>query len=341
MNDHRTNPAKSALFLAAATFSATPWCPPWLALGLGMALALLGWTVFDAFAKKASRFLIQACIVLLGLRLAIGELAHAAASGVVFAAATIVGTLALGVFAGRVLKVEREAGVLISSGTAVCGGSAIAAVGASIGATSANMAVATGAVFILNAIALYVFPPLGHWLGLSEAQFGTWAGVAIHDMSSVVNAAKVYHAPGAPPDSAVALDTANIVKLSRVIWIAPIALAAGWWMRRTRGGEDGPGEQDRGDAPPAPAKRQPIVPLFIVLFLVASAVRTAVPALAVYSDEIKLVAGTGFQVALFLIGAGLSRKAVASVGPRGLGLAVVLWVFISVTALLVVKATVD
>jgi len=305
-----------------------------------MSLALLGLTVFDGPARKTSRFLIQACIVMLGLRLALSELAHAAASGLLFAAGTIAGTLALGVVAGRLLGVDREPGVLISSGTAVCGGSAIAAVGASIGATSANMAVATGAVFLLNAIALYVFPPLGHWMGLSELQFGTWAGVAIHDMSSVVNAAKGYHTGDAA--SSVALDTANVVKLSRVIWIVPIALAARWWLSRERAAPGDPLHADPGTplAKAGGAKKQPIVPLFIVFFLLASAARTALPQIGAYSEPIKLVAGIGFQVALFLIGAGLSRKAIASVGPRALGLAVTLWVFISVAALIVVRTTV-
>jgi len=307
-----------------------------MALALGMVLALTGLTVFEALAKKASRLLIQACIVMLGLRLALGDLAHAAASGVLFAAGTIVGTLVLGAAVGKLLRVEREVAVLISSGTAVCGGSAITAVGTSIGATSANMAVATGAVFILNAIALYVFPPIGHWLGLTDAQFGTWAGVAIHDMSSVVNAAKTYHAGAV--EVPVALDTANVVKLSRVIWIAPIALLARWWMDRAKASES---PEPNTEASAETPKRQPLVPLFIVLFLAASALRTFVPRVGEYSDTIKLAAGIGFQVALFLVGAGLSRKAIKSVGPRALGLAVLLWVFISVVALVVVRATVE
>lgn len=329
------NPAKIALFLAAAAFSLTPWCQPWMSLALGMALALAGLTVFEATAKKVSRFLIQACIVMLGLRLALGELAHAAASGLVFAAATIVGTLALGALAGRVLRVDREVSTLISSGTAVCGGSAIAAVGASSGASSANMAVATGAVFILNAIALYVFPPIGHALHLSDVQFGTWAGVAIHDMSSVVNASKNFHAGSV--EVPVALDTANVVKLSRVIWIAPISLLARWWMSRAGAR---PGAAPGASASPSAGVRQSPIPIFIVLFLAASALRTFVPRLGDYAEPIRLVASSGFQLALFLIGAGLSRKAIASVGPRALGLAVLLWAFISVAALLVVRATV-
>lgn len=314
------NPAKAAVFIAAGIFAATPWCQPWMALALGMVLALAMLTAFDAQAKKLSRTLIQICIVLLGLRLPIDDLARAAASGIAFAAATIVGTMVLGLVAGRLLKTEREITLLISSGTAVCGGSAIAAVGASIGAASTSMAVATGAVFILNALALYAFPAIGHALELTQQQFGTWAGVAIHDMSSVVNAAKAY--------GAEALDTANVVKLSRVIWIAPIALFAGWLTRRAASGK------------PAAGAKQPIVPFFIILFIAASAARKFIPGLSTHADTIKLVAGSGFQVALFLIGAGLSRKAIASVGWRAMVLAVTLWVFISVTSLLVIRSSV-
>lgn len=319
---------KVAVFLVAAIVTLTPWCQPWMALALGIALAIAGLTAFDAQSKKLSRFLIQLCIVLLGLRLDLPTLRDAAVSGLVFAAATIVSTMALGLLVGRFLKTDREITLLVSSGTAICGGSAIAAVGGAIGAAATSMAVATGAVFVLNAIALYVFPALGHWLGLSDVQFGTWAGVAIHDMSSVVNAAKVYHHGDGV--AGAALDTANIVKLSRVIWIAPIAVFAGWWVRRA--------EQASG------ARKQnwkQLLPLFIVFFLIASAVRTLVPAVGEYSDQIKFVAGLGFQLALFLIGAGLSKKALKSVGWRAMALAVTLWVFISVTSLFVVRATVQ
>lgn len=322
--------ARAAGFVLGALFCAAPWCQPWLALAIGIAFALLGWTAFDALARKASLILIQGCIVLLGLRLDLPTLRNAAMSGILFAAATIIGTVALGMVAGRLLRTGREITILISSGTAVCGGSAIAAVGASIAAAPTSMAVATGSVFFLNAVALYLFPLIGHALHLSDIQFGTWAGVAIHDMSSVVNAAKAYH-EGAGP-AGLALDTANVVKLSRVLWIAPIALLAGWHSRRA----------DRKNAGPdaSPGARQPILPMFLVLFLAASALRTFVPELSRIADPIRTVAGGGFQAALFLIGAGLSKEVVASVGWRALALAVVLWVFISVAALLVVRATV-
>lgn len=316
------------IYLLGAAFCLTPWANAPMALALGIGLALLGWTAFEHQSKVASRVLIQACVILLGFRMDFSLLLNTAREGLLFAAGTIVGTLALGLLVGRLLKTDREITLLISSGTAVCGGSAIAAVGASIGASATGMAVATGAVFLLNAVALYVFPIVGHALHMSDAQFGTWAGVAIHDMSSVVNAAKEYH--DETSTLPIALDTANVVKLSRVLWIVPIALCARWWSRRGEGRAPGTGTY-RWRSP---------VPVFILLFLAASAVRTFVPGLEEWAEQIRVVAGTGFQLALFLIGAGLSRKAVASVGWRAMLLAVVLWVFISVTALVVVRATV-
>jgi uncharacterized integral membrane protein (TIGR00698 family) len=314
------------VFLVALVLCAGPWASPPIALGVGIVLALAGLTAFEARSKRVSRFLIQACVVLLGLRMDLGTLGREAVQGFVFAAATVVGVFALGLVLGRLLKTGREITLLLSSGTAICGGSAIAAVGATIGASSAAMAVTTGAVFILNAVALVAFPAIGGWLGLNDVQFGTWAGVAIHDVSSVVGAAQHYHA--GDPSSSAALDTANVVKLTRVVWILPCALFAGWMTRRAMAKEAESGEVAQ--------KSAPIVPWFIVLFVVASAVRTFVPGIEEWSGEVRLVAGTGFQAALFLIGAGLSWATLKKVGWRVLLQAVVMWVAISTAALAVV-----
>lgn len=316
------------VFLIALAACAGPWASPPIALGVGIALALAGLVAFQDRAKQVSRWLIQACVVLLGLRMDLGTLGREAVQGFVFAAATVVGVFVLGMALGRLLKTGREITLLLSSGTAICGGSAIAAVGTTIGAASGSMAVTTGAVFILNAVALAAFPAIGGWLGLSEVQFGTWAGVAIHDVSSVVGAAQHYHA--GDPSSSAALDTANVVKLTRVIWILPCAIFAGWVTSRaeraTAGVEAGSGGTARGAA----------VPWFIVLFVVASGVRTLVPQIAEWSGGIRAVAGTGFQAALFMIGAGLSWATLMRVGWRVLLQAVVMWVAISAAALAVV-----
>ncbi len=311
-----THVPRRVLFLLAAVFCATPWASTPLALALGAALALLGLSDFNNPAKRLSRLLIQACVIALGLRVDLLTIAREARSGFLFAAGTIIGAFLLGFILERLLRTGKELTLLVSSGTAICGGSAIAAVGASIGASASAMAVATGAVFILNAVALYVFPPIGHALHLTDAQFGLWAGVAIHDVSSVVGAASHYHA--GDPTSAAALDTANVVKLTRVLWILPCALFASWVMRR--GGS---------------AARTPF-PWFILLFLVASAARTFIPPVALAADTVKIIATLGFQLALFLIGSGLSKAAIASVGWRVLLQAVLMWLAVAGVSLSII-----
>lgn len=316
-----------AVFVLGLAFALSPWASPAAALGVGVVLALAGLTAWPALSKKASRILIQVCVVLLGFRMDFGSLLGTAKDGLLFAAGTIIGTMALGHAAGRVLKTGREISLLISSGTAVCGGSAIAAVGAAIAADGAAMAVATGTVFILNAVALYLFPVIGHSLHLSPEQFGTWAGVAIHDVSSVVGAAKSYRVPG--ETGPTALDIANVVKLSRVLWIIPLVFYARWLVRE-RGG---PGTA-------APRKFTAPIPWFIAMFLLASLARTLVPGIRPWSDPIRMAAGYGFQAALFLIGAGLSMAAVRAVGWRAMAQGIALWVVISVSGLIVVLGTV-
>lgn len=310
---------------------ATPWLSPPLALALGIVLALLHLTAFPAHSKKLSRFLIQACVIALGLRMDLRQLLFAAAEGLLFAAATIIGAFALGLFLGKLLKTGRELSILLCSGTAICGGSAIAAVGTAISASASHMAVATASIFLLNAGALYLFPIIGHALHLSDVQFGTWAGVAIHDVSSVVGAASSYHAGASATDS-IALDTANVVKLSRVLWIAPIAWAAAWWTRRGQ-----PADPHR--------KSASAIPWFVLWFVVASAARTFLPPLFHLDDALvsaiaaktKLAAQIGFQIALFLIGTGLSPSAIKSVGWRAFAHAIILWMALAGASLLVVR----
>lgn len=322
---------KRAVFLAGFLFALSPWCSPPLALAVGMVLAIAGVTAFEKEGKKLSRWLMQACIVALGLRIALPVLLAAARDGFVFAVGTILLTFVLGFVVAKLLKMQAEVTTLVCSGTAICGGSAIAAVGPAINASPASMAVATGSIFLLNAVALYVFPPIGHALGLSDAQFGTWAGVAIHDMASVVGAAAHYHA-AAGDTSSTALDTANVVKLSRVLWIVPIALVAAWVHAR-RAAKPAEDATKPGGFPP--------VPWFILFFIAASVARTYIPELAGLEKPIKQYATHGFSGALYLIGAGLSPSALKKVGWRAFVLALVLWVALSALALLVVRAVLE
>lgn len=309
-----------AVLAVGAAFCLTPWASPQIALALGIGVALTGLAAATPLSSRVARLLIQACVVLLGFAMDLGEVLRAGTQGMIFAAATIVGTFALGAAAGRLLRVEAKVTTLVSAGTAVCGGSAIAAVGSAIGAAGAQMSIAIGVVFLLNGAALYIFPIIGRALAMSAEQFGTWAAVAIHDVSSVVGAASEFG-----PES---LQIATAVKLSRTLWIIPIAIAAAWWFGR-RGG----GEGERG------ARRLPI-PWFIGLFVCASALRTLAPAVAEAAPTIHAGAKAGMTLALFLIGAGVSRAALASVGWRALALGVLLWAFISAAALAVVRWTI-
>jgi len=233
---------------------------------------------------------------------------EAGKTGVIFTIATIVGTLILGVLLGRALGIESRTTHLISSGTAICGGSAIAAVGPVIDATAEEMSVALGTVFILNSIALFIFPVIGHQLALSQHQFGVWAAIAIHDTSSVVGAASRY--------GSEALQIATTVKLTRALWIVPLTIGTALAFRRK--------------------SAKVTIPWFILYFLIASVLRTYVAAPLVLWDAIVKIARIGLVITLFLIGAGLSRKSLAAVGARPLILGVMLWIAISCVSLFAV-----
>ena len=282
------------------------------ALALGVALALAFRRPLFVRARSLSKYLLQGCVVLLGFGMDLPTVLRAGASGMLFAAATISATLLVGTLLGRWLPVEKKISLLISSGTAICGGSAIAAVGSVLDAEEGEMSVALGTVFILNGAALFIFPPLGGALHLSQAQFGTWAGVAIHDISSVVGASSVY--------GLEALNRATAVKLSRALWIAPLSLAVAAVFARNRD------ESGR--------RRKFSVPWFIGFFLLASAARSFLPAVAAAAPALSAAARAGFAATLFLIGAGLSSSALSRVGWRPLLQGLLLWVFIAAGSLL-------
>lgn len=299
-------------FAAAAAACLTPWIHPPEALALGTVFGLRLGNPSPALSRKGSKLLLQICVALLGFSMNLEAVAQAGTRGALFGAVSIVGTLALAYVLGRLLKIERITSLLIGSGTAICGGSAIAAVGSVVAAGEAEMGVALGTVFLLNAAALYLFPAIGHMLNLSQAQFGTWAGVGIHDISSVVGAASSY--------GREALETATAVKLTRALWIIPVAAGASLFAGKHTGEK---GQRRRG----AP------VPWFIGAFLLASAARTFIPGTTVVAPMTGQVAEAGLTLCLFLIGAGLSRQHLASVGWRPLVQGVALWAAISVMGL--------
>jgi uncharacterized integral membrane protein (TIGR00698 family) len=323
---------RKALFLLVAAFCLTPWASPALALALGIGLALTSENPFQDISKHAAKFLLQFCVVMLGFGMDLAVVLRAGKSGMLFAAGSIAGTLILGYAVGRGLKINAKTSALISSGTAICGGSAIAAVGSVIGAAEGEMTVAMGTVFLLNAVALYAFPLIGHALHLSQTQFGTWAGVAIHDISSVVGAAARYGLP--------ALQTATAVKLSRALWIVPVAIGAALAFRRTtETARRGLADTTIGFTPdqtPAKAQGKVQVPWFIGLFLLASVARSRISAVAGIAPTLSHLATVGLTLTLFLIGAGISRKTLRAVGWKPMAQGLLLWLAISTGSLLVI-----
>ncbi len=292
-----------ALFVALLAVCASGFVSPPIALALGLALALTLGHPFPQYNSKATKILLQLSVIGLGFGMNLQSVVAAGKRGVVWTAATIVLTLLLGYAAGRALRVEHTTAHLIASGTAICGGSAIAAVGPVVGASDEAMSVSLGTIFILNSIALFLFPPIGHALGLTQTQFGVWAAIAIHDTSSVVGAAAKY--------GTEALKIATVVKLTRALWIVPLTIGTALAFRRK--------------------STRIVIPWFIGGFVLASVARTYAPQL----DHVVPVARIGLTVTLFLIGAGLSRQSLRKVGARPLLLGVLLWIVISAASLLV------
>jgi uncharacterized integral membrane protein (TIGR00698 family) len=301
-----------AVFAALLIFCVTPWASPPIALALGLALALTLGHPFASRNSKATKLLLQTSVVLLGFGMNLQKVVEAGRTGFVFTVVTIVGTLLLGFLLGRAMNISRTTSHLISSGTAICGGSAIAAVGPVVNATDEEMSVALGTVFILNSIALFIFPMIGHRLGMTQPQFGVWAAIAIHDTSSVVGAAAKY--------GAEALQIATTVKLTRALWIVPVTLATAFFFKRK--------------------SAKLTIPWFILYFVVASVLRTYVAAPPEVWSTLTMLARIGLTITLFLIGAGLSRKSIAAVGARPLILGILLWIAISSVSLFAVLRTV-
>lgn len=301
----RRNDARPVLFLCLAAFSLTPWTSPALALALGAAFALAFGNPFPRRSAAAAKWLLQASVVGLGFGMPLAAVARAGASGVVYTIAGIAVALVFGTLIGRWLRVDSETSLLVSVGTAICGGSAIAAVGSATEARTEAMSVSLATVFLLNGVALFVFPPIGHALALSQEQFAIWAAVAIHDTSSVVGAASAY--------GPRALESATVLKLARALWIVPLTvLAAAWHRRGARSGE--------------PAGARVKLPWFIGLFLLAAVVRTFLPPAATpLLDFLVRVARAGLVLTLFLIGAGLTRETLRVVGARPLVQGVLIW----------------
>ena len=285
----------------------THWLTPPVALFLGLAFALLCGQAHPKFNKKTSKYLLQYSVVGLGFGMNLHAALASGKEGMEFTILSVVGTMLIGWFIGRkVLKVDRDTSYLISSGTAICGGSAIAAVGPVLRAKDSEMSVALGTIFVLNAIALFVFPVIGHWLGMSQHEFGTWAAIAIHDTSSVVGAGAAY--------GEEALKVATTIKLTRALWIIPLAFVTSFLFK---------------------SKGQKVsIPWFIFFFILAMVVNTYLLAGAPQVGQIiNHIARKGLTITLFFIGASLSREVLKSVGVKPLVQGVLLWMVISLGTL--------
>jgi len=297
------------IFIVLVVLCLTPWITPPIALLLGLMVAQFIGHPFLHLNQKATSRLLQFSVIGLGFGMNVNSALQAGKEGFLFAVASILGTLILGYFLGKMLKVEQKTSLLISSGTAICGGSAIAALSPILEAEEDQISVALGTIFILNAIALFIFPAIGHALNMTEHQFGLWCAIAIHDTSSVVGAAGKF--------GPHALETATTVKLSRALWIIPIALGASMLLKN--------------DA------RKIKIPYFIGLFIIAMLLNSYVPGITKISSYITAIAKTGLTLTLFLIGAGLSRKVLTSVGLKPLIQGIVLWLVISSAALYAIR----
>ena len=296
-----------ALFGIGAVFSLSPWATPALALAAGILLALALGNPWPDTIGRASSALLQAAVVGLGFGIPVGGLLRAGASGVGYTVLLIVAVFAVGLLLGRRIAVEPKLSLLITAGTSICGGSAIAAVGPAIGAGRDAMSISLATVFVLNAVALYVFPPVGHVFHLSQHQFGVWAALAIHDTSSVVGAAASF--------GPLALRDATILKLARALWILPLTLLAPLLLHRPAG--EG-------------ARRRLPVPWFIGLFVLAAVARSLGPASATGSfDAVARAARTALVVTLFLIGASLTRAQLRAVGVRPFVMGLLLWLAVA------------
>lgn len=284
------------------------WCTPPVMLFIGLAYALLCGQGYPSFNKKMSKTLLQYSVVGLGFGMNLYESLASGREGMIFTIISVVGTLAIGTLIGRkLLKIDKETSYLISSGTAICGGSAIAAVGPVIKAKPANMSVALAVVFVLNAIALFIFPSIGHWLGLSQQEFGTWAAIAIHDTSSVVGAGAAY--------GEEALKVATTIKLTRALWIIPLALATSLIFK----------SQDR----------KITIPWFILYFIIAILMNTFIlDGIPAFGTVISGIARKCLTMTMFFIGASLSTDVLRSVGIKPLIQGVLLWIVVSVGSLL-------
>ncbi|WP_229747110.1 putative sulfate exporter family transporter [Mucilaginibacter galii] len=291
--------------MACIALCLSPLVSPAIALLMGLIIAQCTGHPYLHLNHKATHILLQFSVVGLGFGMNVHSALQAGKEGILFTVASISCTLISGYLMGKWLGIEKKTSYLISAGTAICGGSAIAAISPVIKAEEKQISVALGCVFILNSVALFIFPVIGHHLHLSQSQFGLWCAIAIHDTSSVVGAASKY--------GPHALEVATTVKLARALWIIPVAFLSTFIFNNK--------------------SKKISVPYFIGLFVLAMITNTYIHAVAGISHYMVAAAKAGLTLTLFLIGAGLSRQVLAAVGLKPMIQAIVLWIAISGSAL--------
>ena len=286
------------LFLALAVLSFSPIVSPPIALLFGILFVNIFGKVLetDTFVKK----LLQYSIIGLGFGINLNTAIEAGSQGFLFTVSTIALVMIFGLLLAKILKIDKTIAQLISAGTAICGGSAIAAVAPILKANSKQTSVALGIVFVLNAVALFIFPEIGHFFNLTQNQFGIWSAIAIHDTSSVVGAASKY--------GNEALQIATTVKLARALWIIPLAFLISIFTK---------------------SEGKIKIPYFIGFFILAILAGTYLPFLQNFNSIISEISRDTLKVALFLIGAGLSLQNLKNIGIKPLLLGIILWIFIS------------
>ena len=294
------------IFVLLTILCLSGFISPPVALLLGLIVANLSGHPFLELNHKATNILLQLSVIGLGFGMNVNSALSAGKEGFIFTVASIFSTLILGFFIGKWLKIEKKTSHLISCGTAICGGSSIAAIAPVIKSDEKQTSVALGVIFILNSIALFLFPAIGHWLELSQQEFGLWCAIAIHDTSSVVGAANKYG-----PE---ALQIATTVKLARALWIIPIALLTSVLFKNE--------------------SSKVKIPYFIGLFILAMLMNTYIPQTALLAPYLVNIAKIGLTLTLFLIGAGLNFNVLKSVGLKPLFQGVLLWIFIGTATLL-------
>jgi uncharacterized integral membrane protein (TIGR00698 family) len=297
------------MFLLAIVIAASGLVSPAVALATGIVFGLLLPHPFAAESRDLSRLLLQASVVALGFGMNLHQVVHAGASGFAYTAVSIVSAILLGTLLGKLLRVAPKASFLITCGTAICGGSAIAAIAPITRAGDEDMAVSLGTVFTLNAVALILFPMIGFALHMTQPQFGLWAALAIHDTSSVVGAAAHY--------GPQALVVGTTVKLARALWIVPLALVT---------------------AAIAKSNTRIQWPWFILYFCVAAVANTYVHSLAPLFALFAKLGRTGLTVTLFLIGSGISKATLRKVGVRPMLQGVALWIVVATLSLWAIRS---